>query len=218
MAGWGDGTILSYRRTGQRWYAELRPPGDRICRYRNVLWPTSGWRFGCHQTVILRVTSTERAFRERGTSMTDTLVSALDSGDILDSQLSFARGLRGYTAAVAAEMGVGLESCVIDTSAPASAYVALDVRLTRCPEHELAMLWDERFGWSVAMETSSGEDLTVLAYRAGDLLPDPAEVGAFLRAVLADDGSVGQPMPPNLATAIEHTDMAPHLREYELID
>jgi hypothetical protein len=107
-------------------------------------------------------------------------------GLIVDTGDSYVRDLHGYVAAVAAALGVGLESCVIDAGSPASAYLALDISMTRYPDHELAMLWDERHGWSAAVEASSGHDLVVLARQSGDPRPSPSEVEWFVREVLAD--------------------------------
>jgi hypothetical protein len=134
---------------------------------------------------------------------------------IVDTGEGFARGLTGYVAKVAAELGVGLESCAIDAGPPASAYVALDVRVTRFPDRELALLWDERYGWAAAVETHSGEDLVILTYRGGDLLPSAGEVAAFVAAVLADDQSVGTPVPPPDASEVDQRDVALRLRYYE---
>jgi hypothetical protein len=138
-------------------------------------------------------------------------------GIIVDTRDAFARGLRGYVGKVAAELGVGFESCAIDATPPAWAYVALDVRVARFPDRELALLWDERHGWSAAVETHSGEDLVVLTYRGGDLVPGPAAVATFVAAVLADDQSVGQPGPPEQASAAELDVVADRLRDYETI-
>lgn len=116
--------------------------------------------------------------------------------DELD-QSAFVRGLRGYVAAVAEALGVGLESCAIDPQPPASAYIALDQRVQRYPERDLALLWDERHGWSAAVETHSGGDLVVLTYRGGDPLPTPGEMVEFVAGVRAGH-PVGQTGPPNL--------------------
>ncbi len=107
-------------------------------------------------------------------------------------------GLTGYLAAVSAAVGVGEESCTVDIDAPASAYVALDVRLPRHPGRDMALLWDERHGWAFAMETHSGEDLLVLAYLGGELVPSPARVRGFVAAVRLAGGGSGEPVPPDL--------------------
>jgi hypothetical protein len=76
---------------------------------------------------------------------------------------AFGRELRAYITAVAHALGVGPESTTVDTTTPASAYLALDGTTPAFPDRELALLWDERRGWSAAVETHSGEDLLVLA-------------------------------------------------------
>ena len=107
-------------------------------------------------------------------------------------------GLTGYLAAVSTAVGVGEESCTVDLDNPASAYIALDGRLRRHPDRDMALLWDERHGWAFAMETHSGEDLLVLAYLGGDLVPVPARVGRFVAAMRTAGGTPGTPVPPDL--------------------
>lgn len=107
-------------------------------------------------------------------------------------------GLTGYLAAVSAAVGVGAESCTADLDDPASAYIALDVRLSRHPGRDMALLWDERHGWAFAMETHSGEDLLVLAYLGGELVPAPARVRRFVAAIRAAGGASGDSVPPDL--------------------
>lgn len=114
-----------------------------------------------------------------------------------DTPETFARGLRRYIGNVAAALGVGLESCVIDSTTPASAYVALDVRLPRFPGRDLALLWDERFGWSAAVEAHCGEELLVLAYRGGELLATPKDVTRFVTDLRANR-STGTSAPPQI--------------------
>ncbi len=92
-------------------------------------------------------------------------------------------GLTGYLAAVSAAVGVGEEPCTVDLDAPASAYIALDLRLPRHPGRDTALLWDERHGWAFAVETRSGEDLLVLGYLGVELVPAPARVRGFVAAV-----------------------------------
>jgi hypothetical protein len=105
-------------------------------------------------------------------------------------------GLTGYLAAVSAAVGVGEESCTVDLDAPASAYIALDLRLPRHPGRDTALLWDERHGWAFAVETRSGEELPVLAYLGLERLPAPARVRGFVAEVRA--GTSGRPVPPEL--------------------
>ncbi|WP_311771488.1 DUF6292 family protein [Actinophytocola algeriensis] len=52
----------------------------------------------------------------------------------------------------------------------------------------MALLWEERHGWSAAIETHSGEDLLVVAYLGRDVLPAPAVVAAWVRDLLTGTG------------------------------
>lgn len=125
--------------------------------------------------------------------MTEVLEAELD--DAAGEMAAFDRGLRRYVARVAAALGVGLPSCTIDPNPPAAVYVALDARLARYPARDLALLWDERFGWSAAVETHSGEDLIVVSYLDGALLSLPATVTSFVADLVAGRSS-GRPTPP----------------------
>lgn len=116
----------------------------------------------------------------------------------IDRDHGLRSGLTGYLAAVSAAVGVGEESCTVDLDAPASAYIALDVRLPRHPGRDTALLWDERHGWAFAMETRSAEDLLVLAYLGGELVPGPGRVRGFVAAVRSAGGGSGEPVPPDL--------------------
>lgn len=92
----------------------------------------------------------------------------------------YAADLRRYAAEVTAELGIGLESCAIDPAPPASVYIALDTTLPDHADRDLALLWDERTGWSVAIETHSGEDLIVIAQHKGNHVPDARQVAKFV--------------------------------------
>jgi len=131
--------------------------------------------------------------------MTNLLDAALiDTAD----DRAFGRELRSYLAAVATGLGVGSESCVVDLVSPASAYIALDGPVLRFPEHDLALLWNEGFGWSVAVETPGHEELSVLAYHGGGQVPRPSEVSAFVSAVRAGDHPTEPSARPNPPTPI----------------
>ncbi|MGW4490250.1 DUF6292 family protein [Amycolatopsis sp. NPDC004368] len=122
------------------------------------------------------------------------------------------RALRGYLGRVAAAVGVGLESCTIDLDVPVSAYVALDRRLERFPDRDLALLWDEAHGWAAAIEASCGEDLIVLAYLEGDdVLAEPGAVARFVAALHAADHTLGRPDPRRLRRPGDHEDLLARL-------
>ncbi|WP_329046528.1 DUF6292 family protein [Amycolatopsis sp. NBC_01488] len=105
-----------------------------------------------------------------------------------------ARGLRKYFLAVAAALDAPAWFCEVD--APATAYLALERRLDRFPDHETALLWDERDGWAAAVESAAGDDVVVLAYLGEDVLAAPEAVLAFVRG-LYGASYPGQPDPPD---------------------
>nr|WP_235783498.1 DUF6292 family protein [Amycolatopsis orientalis] len=116
----------------------------------------------------------------------------------IDSEYETLHVLSDYLAAVGAALGVGEESCTVDLDTPLSAYVAMEGRLARHPDRDTALVWDERHGWSFAMETHSGEDLLVLAYLGCELVPAPARIAAFVARIHALGGPVPVSTPPDL--------------------
>ncbi|MEU7524443.1 DUF6292 family protein [Saccharothrix sp. NPDC042600] len=94
-----------------------------------------------------------------------------------------ARALHAYVRQVSAALGLSGEQFCVDP--PATAYIALDSRLPHWPDREVALLWDQHYGWSLAVETHSGEDLLVHAHYDTALTPPAAEVAAWTAAVLA---------------------------------
>lgn len=101
-----------------------------------------------------------------------------------------ARGLRRYVWLVAQELGLRGSSYYLQLDTPLSAYVALDHRLPGLPTRDLALTWDERDGWTLAMEAACGEDLLPLAHLHTDPLPVPAMVAAFARRPVTGRGAV----------------------------
>ena len=107
--------------------------------------------------------------------------------------------LRDYFAEVTRAFGIGLESCTVDQGPPLSAYVALDERLPGYPGRDVALLWDEVHGWSIAIETRFGEDLIVLRYLGGaSVAPPSVRLIRFVAALREDDHRIGQLVPPVL--------------------
>lgn len=93
-------------------------------------------------------------------------------------------GLHHYTARTAAAVGAGPEAAWSEWADAPSAYIALASRLPDHPDRDAALIWAAESGWAVAVETGCGEDLLITASLAGDVLPPPDTVAAFVRAVL----------------------------------
>ncbi len=118
---------------------------------------------------------------------TDVVGSAVAGSD------TFLRTLRGYLASVGAALGVGLESCALDIDTPVSAYLALDHKVAALPDRDVALLWDEQHGWSLAAETRSGEDMVILSWMDADTVTPPADL--VVRFV--EEFCAGETQPPD---------------------
>lgn len=112
---------------------------------------------------------------------------------------TLSRGLRQYVRLVSEALGLTGESSYVQADDAISAYIALDRRLRRFPGRDVALLWDEKHGWSAAVETHSGEDLLVVAYLGRDVLPRPASVAAWA-SELFDRPAAEPGTPPFLDT------------------
>ncbi|GAB1510044.1 DUF6292 family protein [Actinophytocola sp. KF-1] len=116
--------------------------------------------------------------RDRGdfTALLDML--GLDSPAGRPVPLS--RRLAGYVQRVAAAVGVPADATGHEVTDTATAYLALDERSVAHPHHDLMLLWDERLGWHIAVETAPAEPPVVIAYLVGDAVPPPAAVARFV--------------------------------------
>ena len=113
----------------------------------------------------------------------------------IDFDDSVARGLRRYVWLVGEALGQHGECSFVHADEPASAYIAVEGELAGYPGRDVALLWDERRGWSMAVETHSGEDLLVVAHFGPDLLPAPTAVACWTSRVFAA-GAHGDPGEP----------------------
>lgn len=111
-----------------------------------------------------------------------------------------ARGLSRYVHSVAATLRVPRHAVHHEVSELSSAYLALHRRSPAFPELDLMLLWDERHGWSVALETAPADDPVVLAYLGGDALAEADEIHRFVVDVTAGNYP-GQPDPPPVLDA-----------------
>ena len=121
----------------------------------------------------------------------------LDGGDGAWSVLS--QPLAHYVGRVAAAVGVPAHAVGYEVSDTATAYLGLTHRLLAHAGRDLMLLWDEKLGWYVAIETHPGEPPLVLSHLRGDAVPAPDAVARFVAEVLAS-GQVDRlhPVPPPL--------------------
>lgn len=131
----------------------------------------------------------------------------------LEYSSAAAQGLPRYVQRVAAELGLSGHGFFAQLEPPAHAYLALDTRVARFPNRDVALVWDEVHGWAVAVESRSGEDLVVLSYLGDDVLPDPDVVAARTRRILAGTDQA-RTTPPALREASDHDDLPARLARY----
>lgn len=98
------------------------------------------------------------------------------------------RALHGYVGQVSEALGLRGESWYVQADDVACAYIALERRLDRFPNRDLALLWDDNRGWSAAIETHSGEDLLVVDRFGREVLPRPAAVAAWVEGLFDRTG------------------------------
>ncbi|MFC9258185.1 DUF6292 family protein [Amycolatopsis thailandensis] len=109
----------------------------------------------------------------------------------MESELGEAvvRGLHRYVKLVIEELRLSGNAYYAQLDPTAGAYIALDRRLPGHPGCDVALVWNERTGWALALETDSREDLVVVDRLGAEILPSPRVVATFTR-----DAYAGEPM------------------------
>ncbi|WP_246843226.1 DUF6292 family protein [Allokutzneria sp. NRRL B-24872] len=133
--------------------------------------------------------------------------------DAVISRTPLDRGLAGYLNAVAVAVGVPAEATSFEISDTATAYLGLPHRSRERPERDLMLVWSERNGWAVAVETDPGERSAVLAHLGSEhVAPEPAVVARFVGEVVA--GGAAGSAEPAFPTTTERDQLAGRLARY----
>lgn len=101
----------------------------------------------------------------------------------LDFDDTVARRVARYVRQVSRGLGLRGDSSFVESEPRPSAYLALEGRLPGFPDHDVALLWDEQRGWSVAVEHPSGE-LKVVARLDHDGPPPATDVVRWVKRLL----------------------------------
>lgn len=120
--------------------------------------------------------------------MTDFEIDLAVDFDFDDSE---ARRVRRYVSDVVGGLGLRGDSSFVETEPHAAAYVALDGRLRDFPDHDVALLWNERAGWAAAVEDRLGE-LVEVARMHGDPRPEPAAVVRWVVSLFRAERTAGR--------------------------
>ena len=103
-----------------------------------------------------------------------------------DGTATLRSGLGGYVRAVADAVCVPPEATGFEISDTATAYVGLAQRWLLRPDRDLMLVWTERHGWAVAVETTPSEHPAVVGYLGGDdVVPGPYTVARFVSGVVS---------------------------------
>nr|WP_237439749.1 DUF6292 family protein [Amycolatopsis rubida] len=138
------------------------------------------------------------------------LLSILDIQPAVGAAPSLDSALAGYVRRVAEQIGIPLDAVTHEVTDTATAYLGLASGTAEHPRRDLMLVWDERLGWSVAIEPRGNDHPPVIRRLRGHIAPPPAAVAQFVADVL-DGHHNGQlsPVPPQL----DRTTLAVHLSE-----
>ncbi|HEY7592204.1 MAG TPA: DUF6292 family protein [Actinophytocola sp.] len=113
------------------------------------------------------------------------LLSMLGLDDGRGGSPTLSRSLAAYVQRVAAAVGVPVDAVGYEVSDTATAYLGLTDRLPEHAGRDLMLVWDERLGWYIGVETRPDETPLVLGYLAGETVPPPATVAQFVSEAVA---------------------------------
>lgn len=97
-----------------------------------------------------------------------------------DDGQALQKSLTRYVQAVAGLVGVPAEGATCEVTDTVTAYLALPGRHGAQPGRDLMLVWSERQGWTVSVETDPAETPVVLSRLGGELVPPPEDVAEFV--------------------------------------
>ncbi|HVW42531.1 MAG TPA: DUF6292 family protein [Amycolatopsis sp.] len=130
-----------------------------------------------------------------------------------DTTVALARGLAGYVRAVARELGLPAQGTSFEISDTATAYLGLSTSWAQLPGRDLMLVWNERDGWSLSVETRPTEDVFVIAQFGNELLPSPSAVARFVTSTLSGLAASSRRLAPARRT-VDRGTLATRLQQY----
>lgn len=118
----------------------------------------------------------------------------------LDEDDRAARGLLRYVRLVGHALGMGSVAAVVQLDEPLGVYLPLDRCVAEHDDCDLALVWDERRGWALAVESGGGVDLRMAGFLGDELVPAPEVVAAYVDRACRGDG-FGAASAPELESA-----------------
>lgn len=113
------------------------------------------------------------------------LLSMLGLDDGNGGAPALSRSLAHYVRQVAAAIGVPADAVGYEVSDTATAYIGLAERSSQHAGRDLMLVWDERLGWYIGVETHPEEKAVVICYLGGDVVPPPATIARFVAETVA---------------------------------
>jgi hypothetical protein len=126
------------------------------------------------------------AQREPALSVLGSTLTEEQTAD--DGLRTLALALQTYVHAVADAVGVPHDATMCEVTDTVTAYLALSQRRPEQPEQDLMLVWSERQGWAVAVETKPAESPVLLARLGEDPVPHPETVARFVTDSIANPG------------------------------
>lgn len=124
------------------------------------------------------------------------------------------RGLYRYVTLITREISQHPSAFCYENGKRIEIYLPLSRRLSRYPDRDAALLWDEENGWSIGIESGCGEDLVIMAYLSYDILPPPAVVAAFVSTFDDSGTDISQCELPAFRKANDDDDLHQRLTAY----
>ncbi|WP_244231273.1 DUF6292 family protein [Saccharomonospora piscinae] len=113
------------------------------------------------------------------------LLSILDLSSAVEAQpCGLESALAAYIELVAEQVDVPAVSVTHEVTDTATAYLGLAVRAADLPQRDLMLIWDERLGWSIAIEPRGNDRPPVICHLGGHVAPSPAAVAQFVSDVV----------------------------------
>lgn len=109
---------------------------------------------------------------------------------VADDGRTLQQALTRYVRAVADLVGVPAEGTACEVTDTVTAYLALPGNHGAQPGRDLMLVWSERQGWSVSVETTPTEAPLLLSRLGGELVPPPQDVADFVTRCIAHPGSM----------------------------
>ncbi|OAP28975.1 MULTISPECIES: DUF6292 family protein [Amycolatopsis] len=121
---------------------------------------------------------------------------------------SLESALASYVRQVAEQIGVPLDAVTHEVTDTATAYLGLSSSTAALPRRDLMLVWDERLGWSIAIEPRGNDRPPVIRRLRGHLAPPPGIVAQFVADVL--DGRHNEQLSP-VPAQLDRAALAAHI-------